>query len=158
MWQGWEDMSYFCTPLGAELVGTLGVDGIHFVLLPDDQRVFCVDPSMGEPGTYALPVAQDMRTFVSYLLYCRSASPLSQIAWLAEAPFRALLVEDAQADGPGKEEKSRALDILAAAFQTGPADPFHRVKALQASFDPSCLAFSDEYYDALGLDRPVGEG
>ena len=40
------DMVYFCTPEGAEPAGSLGVDGIHFVLLPGDERVFCVDPSM----------------------------------------------------------------------------------------------------------------
>lgn len=149
---------HFCTPEGAEFVGRLGCDGVHFVLLPGDERVFCVDPSMGEPGTYVLPVAPDMRTFVSYLLYCRSANPLSQIAWLAEAPFRALLAEDAQADGPGEGEKRQALDALAAAFQAVPADPFQPVKALQRGFDPSQLTFSDEYYDVLGLERPGGEG
>lgn len=148
---------YFCTPVNAEYVGGLGCDGVHFILLPGDERVYCVDPSMGEPGTYVLPVGADFQEFLSYLLFCRSANPLSQIAWLAEAPFRALLAEDAQADGPGEGEKHRALDALAAAFQVAPADPFRRVKALQADFDPSHLTFSDEYYDVLGLDRPSGE-
>ena len=46
---------YFCTPVGAEYVGRLGCDGVHFILLPGDERVFCVEPSMGEPGTYVLP-------------------------------------------------------------------------------------------------------
>ena len=39
-------------------------------------------------------------------------------------------------------------------FQIQPQDPFQRVKALQAAFDPSVLNFSDEYYDTLGLDNP----
>ena len=26
---------YFCTPVGAEYVGWIGCDGVHFVLLPD---------------------------------------------------------------------------------------------------------------------------
>ena len=56
---------YFCTPMNAEPVGRLGCDGIHFVLLPGDERVFCVDPAMGEPGTYVLPVATDPDPYIS---------------------------------------------------------------------------------------------
>ena len=82
---------YFCTPMNAEPVGRLGCDGIHFVLLPGDERVFCVDPAMGEPGTYVLPVATDFREFLSFVLYCRDANPLSQIWWLTEERFRELL-------------------------------------------------------------------
>ena len=44
---------YFCTPVGAEYVGWIGCDGVHFVLLPGDERVFCVDPAMGEAGARA---------------------------------------------------------------------------------------------------------
>ena len=47
----------FCTPAGAETFAGLGCDGVHFVLLPGDDGVYCVDPAMGEPGTYVLPVA-----------------------------------------------------------------------------------------------------
>ena len=40
-----ENVAYFCTPVDAEYVGWLGCDGIHFILLPGDERVFCVDPA-----------------------------------------------------------------------------------------------------------------
>ena len=43
---------------------------------------------------------------------------------------------------------------MAETFGIQPRDPFQRVKALQAAFDPSKLEFSDEYYDTLGLDNP----
>ena len=36
----------FCTPVGAEVFAGLGCDGVHFVLLPGDERVFCVEPSL----------------------------------------------------------------------------------------------------------------
>lgn len=52
----WEP--YFCTPQGAEPIGWIGCDGVHFVLLPGDERVYCVDPAMGEEGTYVLPWAR----------------------------------------------------------------------------------------------------
>lgn len=154
-----QEVPCFCTPVGAEWAGRLGVDGVHFVLLPGDGRVFCVDPSMGEPGTYVLPVAADFREFLSFVLYCRDASPLAQISWLDETRFRRLLAEDAAArwDGCGEflAEKRAALAAVAKAFALEPRDPYEAVKALQAAFDPSCLIFSDAYYDVLGLEKPV---
>ena len=147
---------YFCTPLDAEYVGRLGSDGVHFILLPGDERVFCVDPAMGEPGTYVLPVAADFREFLSFLLFCRDANPLSQIWWMDEARFRALLEEDA-AGWPGSEaffaRKDASLRVVAQEFGLSNAEPYGKVKALQAAFSPASLNFSDEYYDVLGLER-----
>jgi len=147
---------YFCTPADAEPVGRLGCDGIHFVLLPGDERVFCVDPAMGEPGTYVLPVAGDFREFLSFVLFCRGANPLSQIWWMNDARFRKLLEEEAS-EWPGCEaffaKKNAALKVVADAFNLIPKDPFQRVKSLQASFDSAVLHFSDEYYDVLGIER-----
>ncbi len=148
---------YFCTPVDAEEFARLGVDGIHFILLPGDERVFCVDPEMGEIGTYVLPVAEDFRSFLSYLLSCGDANVLSQIHWMNEEQYQTLLREDREQTWPGCEavfaDKERALQTIAAQFGLSPTDPFRRVKALQKAFDPAALRFSDEYYDVLGLDR-----
>ena len=150
-----ENEPYFCTPAGAEYVGWIGCDGVHFVLLPGDERVFCVDPAMGEPGTYVLPVAENFRTFLSYVLFCRDANSLSQIWWLTEERFRQLLAEDAGADWPGSGDflarKVETLETLQAVFSLEAADPYGAVKALQAGFDPAVLTFSPEYYEILGL-------
>lgn len=152
---------YFCTPEGAEPVGSLGCDGVHFILLPGDQRVFCVDPAMGEEGTYVLPVGADFREFLSFLLYCRDANPMSQIWWMTEEQFRALLAEDSAARERGDmpeyfAARDDALTAVAEAFGLEPRDPFAPVKALQRAFDPAILVFSDEYYDVLGLENPRG--
>lgn len=148
------DTPYFCTPVGAEYVGWIGCDGIHFIL-PGDERVFCVDPAMGEEGTYVLPVADDLREFLSFVLFCRDANPLSQIWWMEEPRFRQILAEDAAAcrEGDYLDRKKRALDAIARTFGLTPRDPYETVKALQMAFDPACLTFSDEYYEVLGLDR-----
>ena len=157
---GIELNAYFCTPVGAEPVGAIGCDGVHFVLLPGDERVFCVDPSMGEIGTFVLPVGEDLRQFLSFVLYCRDANPISQIWWMNEKQFRDLLREDAEASWPGSEaffaKRDAALSAVAAAFCLAPEDPFEKVKAMQAAFDPSVLSFSAEYYDVLGLEPPEG--
>ena len=147
---------YFCTPVGAEYVGWIGCDGVHFVLLPGDERVFCVDPAMGEVGSYVLPVAEDFRTFLSYLLFCRDANPLSQIWGMGERQFRELLAEDVSWEGCEDffARKDRALETLSCTFGLRPQDPWEAVKALQGQFDPSTLTFSPEYYNVLGLEEP----
>lgn len=129
---GGEFVRYFCTPEDAEYVGSIGCDGVHFVLLPGDERVFCVDPAMADIGTYVLPVASDFREFLSFVLCCRDANPLSQIRWMTEDRFRGLLAEDAEADWPGCEEffakKDAALAAIAETFGIAPIEPFERVR------------------------------
>ena len=150
------DMIYFCTPEGAEPAGSLGVDGIHFVLLPGDERVFCVDPSMMS-SAYVLPVAENFRAFLSYLLCCKDANVLSQISWMSEQQYCDLLKEDENARYPGWEEyaarKKETLTKIEKEFALTVKEPFAEVKALQAAFDPSAIRWSDEYYDVLGLER-----
>lgn len=154
---GAEDFAYFCTPADAEFVGRIGCDGVHFILLPGDERVYCVDPAMGEEGKYVLTVAGDFREFLSFVLFCQDANPLSQIWWMTEEQFRNLLAEDAAASWPGSEEyfakKEAALAKIAEAFGVAPIEPYARAKVLQAAFNPSALNFSDEYYDTLGIER-----
>ena len=131
---------YFCTPVDAEDVGSIGCDGIQFVLLPGDEAVYCVDPSMGGIGTYVLPVGSDLREFLSFVLYCHDANPLSQIYFLSEERFQMFAADE-------------ALEKIAEVFGIAPIEPYARVKALQEAFDPSVLNFSDEYYDTLGIER-----
>ena len=155
---GGEFGPYFCTPVGAEEVGSIGCDGIHFVLLPGDEKVYCVDPSMGDIGTYVLPVASDFREFLSFILSCHDANPLSQIYFLTEERFRTFAEDEAEARESGDlderfEAKDAALEMIADVFGLAPADPYEKVKALQAAFDPGILKFSDEYYDVLGIER-----
>lgn len=145
-----EDAAYFCTPIDAEYVGWLGYDGVHFILLPEDERVFCVDP-WGEEGSYVLPVARDFREFLSFVLYCRDTAPLSQLYQMTEDRFRYTLAEETDAEGSAKVDAD--LAAIAKKFGLSPVDPFEKVRALQAAFDPSTLKFSDEYYDTLGIER-----
>ena len=148
---------YFCTPENAEIIGW-GSCGTHFVLLPGDEAVYCVEPELAEEGTFVLPVGADFREFVSHLLYCKCTSPLAQIFMLDATRFRKLLEDNDANTWPGCEEdfKSRdaSLDLLAATFHIRSRDPFQRVKELQTGFDPSVLNFSDAYYDTLGLEKP----
>ena len=100
----------------------------------------------------------DFREFLSHLLFCKGTSPLAQIFMMDEVQFRKLLKDNAANTWPGCEEdfkrRDASLALLAEMFGVQPKDPFARVKALQAIFDPAVLEFSDEYYDTLGLEHP----
>ena len=154
---GADPVRYFCTPENAEIIGW-GSCGTHFVLLPGDEAVYCVEPEMAEEGTFVLPVGADFREFLSHLLYCKCTSPLAQIFMRDATRFRKLLEDNDANTWPGCEEdfKSRdaSLDLLAETFHIRSRDPFQRVKELQTGFDPSVLNFSDAYYDTLGLEKP----
>ena len=154
---GADPVRYFCTPENAEIIGW-GSCGTHFVLLPGDEAVYCVEPEMAEEGTFVLPVGADFREFLSHLLYCKCTSPLAQIFMLDATRFRKLLEDNDANTWPGCEEdfKSRdaSLALLAETFHIRSRDPFQRVKELQTGFDPSVLNFSDAYYDTLGLEKP----
>ena len=112
---------------------------------------------MGEPDKYVLPVAEDLRQFLSFLLFCRDSNPIAQLWWMEEEQFRSLLEEDAAAHREGCKpflaRRNKALEVIARAFSLAPADPYAPVQAMQAAFDPGILCFSDEYYDVLGIER-----
>ena len=154
---GADPVRYFCTPENAEIIGW-GSCGTHFVLLPGDEAVYCVEPELAEEGTFVLPVGADFREFVSHLLYCKCTSPLAQIFMLDATRFRKLLEDNDAHTWPGGEEdftsRDASLDLLAETFHIRSRDPFQRVKELQTGFDPSVLNFSDAYYDTLGLEKP----
>ena len=158
---GADPVRYFCTPENAEILGW-GSCGTHFVLLPGDEAVYCVEPELADEGTFVLPVGADFREFLAHLLFCQCTSPLAQIFRMDETHFRRLLAENAAHTRSDCEEdlprRDASLAAVAAAFRIQPRDPFRRVKELQAAFNPSALEFSDAYYDTLGLDRSDGLG
>ena len=112
-----------------------------------------MDPWSGE-GKYVLPVGGDFREFLSFVLYCRGSSTLALLYGMSEESFRSDLVEMERERAEYAARTDAVLSAIAREFDLTPADPFEKVKALQASFDLSALEFSDEYYDVLGLERP----
>ena len=151
---GWNDsdMKYFCTPVGAEIIGWLGTDGIHFCFIPllSSDMVFAVSPmSCGEH--YVEPIARNFPEFLSLVLFCKDASPLEQICWMNKEQFLGILKSE---EGYENLKKDIALKVLC--MELGieiQLNPYQYVKSLQASFDYSIIPFSEEYYDTLGIEK-----
>ncbi len=143
------DVPYFCTPIGAEVIGWSGVDGIHFCFISSvsTDMVFAVSP-MPCGKHHVEPIAHSFRDFLSLVLFCNDAGPLEQICYTDEAQFLSLLESEKEAVNP---ERDAALKILRSEFGVeSHSNAYQYVKGLQADFDYSIIPFSEEYYDALG--------
>jgi hypothetical protein len=151
---GWSDsdVRYFCTPVGAEVIGWLGIDGIHFCFIPSisSDMVFAVSPMpCGEH--YVEPIAHSFQEFLSLVLFCKGASPLEQICYINEEQFLNLLKLE---EDNGCAARDAALNALCTEFRTeAQPNAYQYVKSLQANFDYSTIPFSDEYYGTLGIDK-----
>lgn len=68
------DVTYFCTPVGAEIIGWLGADGIHFCFIPSvsSNMVFAVNP-MPCGKHYVEPIARNFQEFLSFVIFCKCA-------------------------------------------------------------------------------------
>ena len=158
-WRSWEDNDYFCTPKDAEIIGGPEVDGIHFVMIPNDKRIFCVNP-VGDKSNYVLPVAATFLDFISYLLYCRESLPIARIHGVTEKAFRSMLDEEAALTWPGSEvyykKKKKSLRTLSAAYGVQPADPYAAVLGLQQAFRMDEIVFTEEYDKVLAAGQEKG--
>lgn len=159
-WRSWEDNDYFCTPRDADIIGGPDMDGIHFVMVPNDKRVFCVNP-VAERSDYVRPVAGSFLEFISYLLFCRESLPIARISEMSnEKAFRSMLAEEAALTWPGSEvyyqKKKKSLRTLAAAYGVQPEDPYARVRGMQATFRMEEVEFTEEYEKVLAAGQEKG--
>lgn len=158
-WRSWEDNDYFCTPKDAEIIGGPEVDGIHFVMVPNDKRVFCVNPVAGR-SSYVLPAAASFLDFISYLLYCGESLPIARIHTVSEKGFQDMLAEEAALTWPGSEvyykKKKKSLRTLSAAYGVQPSDPYAKVVELQRSFRMEEIVFTEEYEKVLAEEQEKG--
>lgn len=143
---------YFCDPVGAEVIGWAGVDGIHCCFVEGfGDMVFSVSP-MNPRGHYVHPLARSFEDFLRLVLACGGVDAIEQ-AWMwNRGEFDAFLESY-----PPDAEQRAVLDALAQALSLAPMDdPYGYLKEVQDSFDYGALKFSDEYDDLVGEPEPEG--
>ncbi len=151
--RGSETSGYFCTPEGARIIGW-ETEGIHYCFIKGYRdMVFAVNPeSCVDRCVY--PLAGNFKDFLRLILACGSTTAVEQIAGWDRERFEAFLRSEDNRVWP---EQQTVLDRIRTELKlTAMDDPFSYVKEVQAAFDDSKLRFSNEYYDALGLERPDG--
>lgn len=137
-----ESEFYYCTPKGAKIIASSGVDGIHFCTVPQfGDVIFAVSPM--NFGDCVHPIARCFEDLLCLLLHCKDVAALEQCyAWDKEQ-YNAFLT-----DFPATKEQQAVLDEIRDKCCLEPfEDSYEYVKELQAEFDLSQITYTEEYYD-----------
>ena len=150
--RGPEEGGYFCTPLGAKVIGWAGVDGIHYCTIESQgETIFAVSPM--NFGDYIHPIAESFDVLLRMLLSCHSIDAMEQCYAWAEDQFTAFLI-----DYPATAEIQEKQDQIREIFKLDPMDDvFGYIKQLQDNYDLSGIRYSEEYYETLGIELPAFE-
>ena len=136
------DVTYYCTPQDAHIIGWAGVDGIHYCTIPAfGEMIFAVSPM--NFGDCVHPIARNFEDLLRLLLFCADMAALEQCYAWDEEQFKAFLV-----DCPMTEQQKAVLDVVQKEFGMEPMeDAFAYVKRLQKEFDLTKIPYTEEYYD-----------
>ena len=146
-------VEYFCTPVGAEVIGYEGVDGIHYCFIPEfGDYVFAVNP-MPAVDEYVYPLAKNFEDFLSIIITCNSTAAVEQIVgWDSKELFEDYIKSS---DDTYYCERKEIFGYIKDELNIGLMyDPFEYVKELQEGFPYDKILFSDEFYDWTGRERP----
>ena len=140
---------YFCTPLDAVIFACLGVDGIHFCIIPDEDDltleyspVYVVSPMMS--NHYVEAIAENFYDFINLIVSVKDAGALECISYLETEKFS----EYIQGISQNNLEAENALVAISNTFPTKIIDDVYiHVKHLQAKTDLTKIRYSEEYYE-----------
>ena len=134
--------NYYCTPKDAVIIGSAGVDGIHYCTIPEfGEIIFAVSPM--NFGDCVHPIARNFEDLLRLLLSCADMAALEQCYAWDEEQYKAFLI-----DCPATVRQQEALDAIHNAFGIEPMeDAFAYVKQLQAEFDLSRIPYTEDFYD-----------
>ena len=134
--------NYYCTPNDAVIIGSAGVDGIHYCTIPEfGEMIFAVSPM--NFGDCVHPIAKNFEDLLRMLLSCADMAVLEPCYAWDEEEYKAWLI-----DCPATKEQAQALAAIQAEFDLEPMeDAFAYVKQLQAEFDLSKIPYTEDFYD-----------
>ena len=146
---------YFCTPIGAEIIGW--DNGIHYCFIKDfGDMVFCVNPeTCCDYNVY--PIARNFRDFLGLILATGNTNTLQQIIWWDKKGFEDFVNSPEEQEYRVRPEVQGVLSTIRKGIDIAPIDtPFEYIKDLQSNFPYEQIPFTNEYYDTLGIERPDG--
>ena len=89
------------------------------------------------------------------LLATGGTAAIAEAGDMTRAQFAAFVQSKTEMENRLRPAVRQALETIARELALTPMeDPYGCIRALQAGFDAGALRFSDEYYDAKGLERP----
>ena len=148
------EVEYFCTPVGAKIIGW-ECEGIHYCFIEGlGETVFAVNPETAEEH-YVRPLAENFEKFISLILATKGTTAAEQISGWNKEQFLNFLENDGSDFEDFAEKRQAVLNKIQTELEIEPMkNPFEYVKKIQVEFDYSKIKFSEEYYDVLGLEIP----
>ncbi len=148
-----ENIRYFCTPIGMRFLGWAGVDGIHYGFVRGcGEMVFAVNPT-NFGGEYVHPIAENFEDFLRLLIACGDCAALEQ-AWQWD---KIQFTEFLQKYPPEESQRVVMSEIAEKTGLNAMENVWEYLFFVRNNFDNSKLQFRDEYYETLGVDKPVAE-
>ena len=144
--------TYFCTPKGARIIGSAGVDGIHYCFVRgQEEMVFAISP-MNTPGSNVHLIARTFADLLRLLLACGSLSALEQAHQWDEEQF-----EEYVAGNQATDEALAVFDVLKEKLGITPMEePYAYLRDLQDTWHGKGLIFPKEY-DGILRSIPVDD-
>ena len=138
-----DNITYFCTPKGAKIIGWADVDGIHYCTIRGlGEMIFAVSPS-NMSGDYVHPIARNFEELLGLLMSCGSMDAIEQAHFWEEGQFEAYLKENLPT-----EEHLSVMNVIKDKYAIEPMSaPFSYIKNLQTEFAYSLIKYPAEYYD-----------
>lgn len=148
-----EIQEYFCTPLGAEVIGW--DNGIHYCFIQGfDEIVFAVNPETC-CEYYVYPIARNFNDFLSLILAVKSTNVLQQIIQWDKQQFTDFVCSPDEIAYTFQTEVKNVLSEIQTNLGIVPMqNPFEYVKDFQKTFLYDQIIFSDEFYDLTGIEKP----
>ena len=146
---------YFCTPIGAEIIGW--DNGIHYCFIKGfGDMVFCVNPeTCCDYNVY--PIARNFCDFLGLILATGNTNTLQQIIWWDKKRFEDFVNSTEEQEYRVRPEVQGVLSTIRKGIDITPIDTlFEYIKDLQSNFPYEQIPFTNEYYDTLGIERPDG--
>lgn len=134
---------YFCTPKGAKIIGSAGVDGIHYCFIRGfSEMIFVVSPA-NLSGDYVHPIAKNFEDLLCLLVSCGDMAAIEQAHLWDRELFNSFLEENK----PTTEQVATLNELKDKLSLLPMEDPFAYIKELQAAFDYSKIKYTADYYD-----------
>ncbi len=157
-WIGLEpgaETPYFCTPVGAEIIGW--DNGIHYCFVKGfGDMVFCVNPETC-CDYHVYPIACNFRDFLGLILATGNTNILQQIIWWDKKMFDDFVNDPGEQENKARPEVKDVMNTIQKELDVVSIDtPFEYIKDLQSSFPYDQISFTNAYYDTLGMERPDG--
>ena len=141
-----DSTTYFCTPLGAKIIGWTGVDGIHFCFIEGyGETIFAISP-MNFAGDYVHPVASSFSDFLSLILSSKDTAAIEQAWQWDQVTFDSYVAEIQESARRTVQfqciQESLEIEQMPNAYRY--------IHELQNEFDYSRIEFTDEYRSIVG--------